>query len=518
MRRNLWQVCQCVKFDFIDFKSSFLHKLQQKVQYKEEMELLNIVTPKTVDKFVANKLQVKAVTEFLSSLAPVSTKNNIICLLGPDGCGKTTLSHLLLNKFNKQVLEIGKDSLVGSDIKVLLHNFANNMTIDGLLFTREKVVLIDDIDILMSIDKLVFSKLLSANKVLRQKNIKVVLTSSLGEERKLNEHSKELDVVKLVHPFYKDSYAYIMNCFNMHDVEHDPAVLLEVAIKCKGSIREVVLNLQATAESLSAKMTEDAFKDLNNFEVTRKILSKAYKKEDLDYYQRGDLGVVPYMLYENLPDELDANYKLAKGPSNSLIDYYSQVNNAFVEASRFEEKAYSSLDWQFLTYGNMLKMNSIHSVLSDIEKKAVNKDVKYRFSQLLSKTSHKNIMAKKVRGLSNSANMSKMTIVNAVDVQTQSTQKDESDLIAKLDINDKVEEVAETKKTTKKKTASATSKTSKTSATKVKKTSTKKAVAAEVQMTDAVAPCSTDVVITLQPNTSTAEGTSILNTYEKYFG
>lgn len=480
------------------------------------MELLNIVTPKTVDKFVANKLQVKAVSEFLSSIGQVSTKNNIICLLGPDGCGKTTICHLLLKKFNKQVLEIGKDSLVGSDIKVLLHNFANNMTIDGLLFKREKVVLIDDIDILMSIDKLVFSKILSANKVLRQKNIKVVLTSNLGEERKLNEHSKEVDVVKLVHPFYKDSYAYLMNCFNVNDIEHDPAVLLEVAIKCKGSIREIVLNLQATAESLAAKMSEDAFKDLNNFEVTRKILSKAYKKEDLDCYQRGDLGVVPYMLYENLPDELDANYKMAKGPTKSLIDYYSRVNDAFVEASRFEEKAYSSLDWQFLTYGNMLKMSSIHSVLSDIDKKAVNKDVKYRFSQLLSKTSHKNIMAKKVKGLSNSANMSKMTIVNAVDVQTQSTQKDVADLIANLDVNDSVEGAAKAKQTTKKKPASATSKTSKpskTSATKVKKTGTKKAVTADVQV-----PLETDNVITLSPNMNNGEGTSILNTYEKYFG
>ena len=390
----------------------------------EVMEVLQYVTPKTVDKFVGNKSQIKMLAEFLSSNGKQDT-TNILCVLGPTGCGKTTLCNLMFHKYNKQVLEIGKDNLVGSDIKTVLHNFAVNMTIESLMLKRDKVVFVDDIDILMNIDKLLFSKVLSVNKLLRQKNITIVLTCNMSEERKINEHSKDVRSIKLSHPFYNDSYAYIMNCFDVYDVPHDAQSLLKVCQRCKGSIRETILNLGSSHDSLNDKFTEAAFKDLNNFEISKKILMKNYNHNELVFYQRTDLGLVPYILYENIPDELNTNYKFKRSKSApTLLDHYININNAFIHASRFEEQAYTSLDWQFLTYANILKMNVIHNVIQETEKKANVKEVKYRFSQMLSKGSHKNIMGKKIKGISNNANVSKMVIVNAVDVQTQSESKE----------------------------------------------------------------------------------------------
>jgi len=246
------------------------------------------------------------------------------------------------------------------------------------------------------------------------------LTCSVNEERKINENVKNIEVVKLSYPLYRDSYAYIMNCFNVNDIEHDPERLLDVSQKCKGNIREIILNLQTNTNDLIEKNVQEAFKDLNNFEITKKILHKKYSKADLDYFQQTDIVIIPYMLYENIPDELDTNYKFKRGKSSlSLIDYYKNINNNFIEASLFEEKAYSGLDWQYYEYANMLKINSIHSTLQSLEQKANVKDVKYRFSQMLSKTSHRNILAKKVKEVSNDNNVSNMLVVNAVDVHTQ---------------------------------------------------------------------------------------------------
>lgn len=447
------------------------------------MDLLDYVTPKSIDKFVGNKIQVKT---FMEYLVGSSATKNIMCILGPDGCGKTVLCNLMFKKYNKQVLEIGKDNLVGSDMKIVLHNFASNMTIDSMLFKKEKVVFVDDIDILMNMDKLVFSKLLSVYKTLSSKNIKIVITCNLSEEKKISEHSKDLTVVKLVHPFYKDSYAHIMNCFDVYNYEHDAQVLLSVVQKCRGNIRETVLNLQSSLDSLQAKMIEDSFKDLNNFEITRKILSKNYTLPELNMYLTGDIGIVPYMLYENMPDELDVNYKFKKGKSApSLIDYYNRMNDAFITSSYFEDKAYSSQDWKYFEYGNMMKMMSIHCILSDLDKKASIKDVKYRFSQMLSKTSHKNIMAKKVKGLSNNMNVSKMMIVNAVDVQTQN--------------NKEAQETAEETKGKKKDNKNIKARASKTS-NKVAKESVIVVDTTEQQM-----------------NNTTCDTSSFTNTYEKYF-
>jgi ABC-type dipeptide/oligopeptide/nickel transport system ATPase subunit len=388
------------------------------------MELLKCVTPNKLDKFVANKIQIKHLNDFINNH---SSSNNIICVIGTDGCGKTTLCNLVFNKHNKQVLEIGKDSLLGSDIKQVLQNFANNMTIDTILFKKEKIVFVDDIDILMNIDKLIFSKILSVDKFLKAKNIKIVMTANINDEKKLSDHAKDIDIIKIVNPFYKDSYAYIMNCFNDNDIVHDPSVLLNITQKCRGNICETVLNLQTSTKDLEEKKTQEAFKDLNNFEITRKILQRNYSSEDLSYFQKCDIGIIPYMLYENLPDELETNYKFKKGKTSlSLLDYYRKVNTGFIEASLFEDKAYKSLDWQFLSYSNMLKMNSIDNVLNSLEKKACMKDVKYRFSQMLSKTSHKNILAKKVKGVSGNMNISNMMIVNAVDIQAQKKEVDDT--------------------------------------------------------------------------------------------
>lgn len=390
------------------------------------MELFQYITPKTVDKFVSNKLQIKSINEFLD----VDSKSvkNILCIIGPDGCGKTTLCNLIFNKYNKQVLEIGKDNLASSDIKQVLQNFANNMTIDSMLFKKHKVVFVDDIDILMNVDRMVLSKIISLDKVLKSKKIKVVLTCNINDEKKINENNKNIDIVKLSYPLYKDSYAYIMNCLNDNDIENDPKKLLDVSQKCKGNIREIILNLETNTNDLDEKRSQDAFKDLNNFEITKKILQKKYSKTDLDYFQQTDIGIIPYMLYENIPDELDANYKFKRGKSSvSLIDYYTNINNAFIEASIFEEKAYSSLDWQYYEYANILKMNSIHLTIQALEQKASNKDVKYRFSQMLSKTSHRNILAKKMKEVSNENNVSNMMVLNAIDVQTQNNILNENE-------------------------------------------------------------------------------------------
>lgn len=454
------------------------------------MESLDAIKLHGIENFVGNRSTVKAVQEFLSSKVPIP--RNIMCVLGPDGCGKSSLCQSLLDKCKKQVLELGKDSLNGSDLQTVLKNFANNMTIESYMNKKDKVVFIDDLDILTNIDKLILSKILSANKLLKSKGIKVLMTCNINDERKVNDNAKEIDSCKLGYPYVKDAYVYIMTALDSCKIEYDPEKLLVVVQKCKGNIRDAAVNMYSTDEDLRLKAQEAAFKDLNNFELTKRILQKKYTMLELESFLRGDPGVVPFMLYENIADELDTNGKFKKGKGNAtLIDLYSNMNDMYVQASAFEDKAYNALDWQFLSYANILKMYSVHLTLSQVESKAAIKDVKYRFSQLLSKISHKNIMAKKVKGLSFHANVSSSFMITATDTHAQKQQQSPEGGAAP--------EVPQ------KKTKSATSK---------KVTITQGKQACENSEPEKKR---SNVKLSEQKAALSQEETSVMNTYEKYF-
>jgi Ni2+-binding GTPase involved in maturation of urease and hydrogenase len=442
------------------------------------MEKLELLKPSSLNGFCGNKYTIKCIEDILKKAK--TNEKNIIGIIGPDGCGKTTLCHLLFKKYKYNVLEVGRDNLSNDDIKTVLNNFAKNNTIDSIMNKRQKIVFVDDIDILTNVDKLLLSKIIALNKLFTEKGIKMFITCNINDERKVHDNSKDIDIFKLYYPSFKDSYVYIMNVFDEQGVDYDSDVLLNICSKFRGNIRETVLNLSISSNELDSKHNERIFKDMNNFEVTKYILQGRAKWNDVEVMCRGDVGIIPHLMYENLPDELEANYKVAvrgkKGAQNThVLDTYLKVNASFIDSFDFENSAFTSHDWTMLSYANYMKVHSIYNAINSIERKQTTKDVKYRFSQMVSKMSHKNIMNKKMKAISTSSNTSNNSIIMASDMHATCT------------------------------TMNSTLKEDDIGKGKSKKTSKGKKVAIK------------DVV---DKNVEFAfnEGASIVNTYQKYFG
>jgi DNA polymerase III delta prime subunit len=386
------------------------------------MERLDLIKPTSLPAFCGNKYAIKCILDFVKkSMTKNNTEKNIIGIIGPDGCGKTTLCRLLFKKFEYNVLEIGRDNLNGDDIKTVLNNFAKNNTIDSILNQRKKVVFVDDIDILTNVDKMLLSKVLGLNKLFIDKGIMLFVTCNINDERRMQDHAKDIEIFKLYYPTFKDSYVYIMNKFDEHDIDYDPDVLLNVASKFRGNIRETVLNLSISEDELLAKHDERTFKDMNNFEVAKFVLQQKAKWKDIEVLCKCDVGIIPHIMYENLPDEVGTNYKVKvaeKGNKTGLLDMYLTVNKCFIDSLEFEECAFTSHDWSMLEYANYMKVHSIYNAICSLERKSSPKDVKYRFSQMVSKMSHKNIMNKKMKTISCSSNVSNTSIIMASDMHS----------------------------------------------------------------------------------------------------
>lgn len=379
------------------------------------MELLQHVTPTNLSHFVGNRVLISNIQKYLQQLIDMhDATKNIICIMGPDGSGKTILCSLILKKYDFQVLEIGKDVLTNDNIKTMIDNFANNKTIENYLFKKPKIVFIDDLDILLCVDRNILSKISSFNKILKKKKIFILITCNSSIDKKLFTDT-EAEVFKLTYPSCKDSFSYIMNRLDNAGVDYDMKHLLEVVTKFKGNIRECVLNINNSSAELESINIERSFKDMNNFEVAKHILSNSSSCKEMDHLIRGDVGNLPYILYENLPIELDANYK-----TKDMLDIYMKINTYFIDAVEFDEHAYATVDWCLLQYANLCRTKSICSTLQGLEQKVSRKNLTYKFSQMRSKSSHKKILGKKVKVASQMMQSSENSLIVATDAIVRS--------------------------------------------------------------------------------------------------
>ncbi len=379
------------------------------------MDLLQYITPTNPANFVGNKVMICNIQKLLQQVKDLhDVAKNIVCVMGPDGSGKTTLCNLLLKKYDFQVLEIGKDILTNDNIKTMIDNFANNTTIEHYLLKKTKIVFIDDLDVLLCIDRNLVSKIASFNKILKKKKISILITCNSGIDKKLFSDT-EAEVFKLCYPSCKDSFSYIMDRLDTARINFDMEHLLQVVTKFKGNIRESVLNMNNSSAELDSIQVERSFKDMNHFEIAKHILSNSSSCKEIDHLTRGDVGNLPYILYENLPSELDANYK-----TKDLLDIYMKANGYFIDAVCFDVHAYTSVDWSLLQYANICRTKSIWGILQGLEQKANRKNLTYKFSQMRSKSSHKKILGKKVKGASQTMQSSENSLIVATDALVRS--------------------------------------------------------------------------------------------------
>jgi DNA polymerase III gamma/tau subunit len=342
------------------------------------MELLKKYKPTTLNDIISNRIQIKKIKQLLES-----DSLTVIGIIGPNGCGKTLICQLLFNELNKDVLEVyNKESLN------IIGNYMSNKTIESFICNRKKLIFVDNIDALVSTDKISLSILADIKK--KYINSMIVLTGNYANEKQLCENFKNnIEFIKINYPSIRDTYLYICDILTKENIKYEDEELLDIITKHRGNIRDILMNLENTNNELNIVKISNTFKDYNIFEISKIIFRKTHSYETLSCIN--NISDVSYLIYENFPEEIYNNN------TTKVISYYIKLNQYYINANILENYMYKTMNWKLFDNIQYLKIMGFNNILEIMPKKKTIKDIKYRYSQLLSKLSHKNIMNKKIK-------------------------------------------------------------------------------------------------------------------------
>ena len=360
------------------------------------MDLLQRVTPKTVKDVVGNKIMIK---NLIDTLKDRQHSPKVLLLLGPTGCGKTTLCNLLFKELNFKVYEVGtKDTLAHANTYMLYR------TIDSYVDTKRPILFLDNIDILINTERAALSMVDDCITNLIRTNTYLLMTSKYSEEKTItNALKKNVEVFRMGYPPIKDAFIYLSSVLPDEPEEE----LLQIVKKQRGNIRDVVLNIKSSQKELDDIVKRRGYNEYNNFEIIQAFLLNNTWNDVLSILNN-DPSMISYLLYENVIDDIYHNRE-----ANSTMSSYWRINSCYVSGSILEKHTHSHLDWSLYNLIQLIKVGGIYCILKNLKTKKERKDVKFRFSQVLSKLSHRNMMQKKF----NSFTLPSIDMIHLIDAK-----------------------------------------------------------------------------------------------------
>ena len=346
--------------------------------------------PKTLGEFVGNKVLVR------DMLRELKNKLCNILVMGPPGSGKSLVCDLVGEAVSDRFDVLHVKTRQNDDvrqIKDLIDTFVRNKTIESFFSTKQKLVVIDDIDIMLAIDRNFVSFL--GSLVSSNAGAAIIMTCNQCEEKRVADLKKKTTVLKLSYPSFKDAFVFLDDVLTKAKIEYEYERLKKMIEAYRCNIRNILMNihlLDAAPEEVETVRAEKLMTDSNHFDILRRLFKVDTDISDLRYIS--DSTIVPLMMYENFPKEIFQNrYKMS---NSQLFDMFEQIIDNMLDAEIHETHMYHKLDWDMYDNTNIIKMGFINYFLKQCKRKKAARFDAFAFTPILTKLSLKQNFGKKL--------------------------------------------------------------------------------------------------------------------------
>jgi GTPase SAR1 family protein len=343
-----------------------------------------------------DKYKPKSFQEFLGSYGLIQKIKTVILqpsfqllIIGPSGGGKTTLSNLIIQTLEDKYDVLSIYSEVYEDmkgLKSLIHNFMYNKTIESYFSKKKKLILLDDIDILISNERNANSFILSlVEDTLNMEKLSILITCTNSEEKRLTELKKKIGYERISVPSKQDLLVYFSNLLENEKIEYDGEKLLKMIDVYNHNVRNIMYNLHSlyvSDDKLNIEKSHRVMFDSTAFTMMETLYKKHLNFQELR--QISDNSLVPMLLYENYYTELFKHKeKLGKKDYLKIID---DVSSGYLSGDIMENYMYQNIEWSLYDYVTFLKCGYINYHFNKIAATKKSSPFQpYAFTQLLTK-------------------------------------------------------------------------------------------------------------------------------------